>query len=79
MLRRCIIVKGKELRVFNNSNFYCVIARSDSDEAISSRFTLYDGMRLLRGVYPEQKGEILHFVQNDRRRRARNDREDEKG
>jgi hypothetical protein len=28
--------------------------------------------RLLRGVYLEQKGEILHFIHNDRRRRARN-------
>jgi len=29
-------------------------------------------IEILRGVYPEPKAEILHFVQNDRRR-AQND------
>jgi len=33
-----------------------------------------DGMRLLHGVYPEQYLEILRFAQNDRGRRARNDK-----
>jgi|GEM_PF-5090209 len=51
-----------------------VIARSASDEAISWEVE----RRWLRGVYPEPYVEILplHFVQgqNDRRRRARNDR-----
>jgi hypothetical protein len=28
----------------------------------------FDLNEILRGVYPELKAEILHFVQNDRRR-----------
>src|SRR3990172_6037977 len=43
-----------------------VIARSDSDEAISEN-------EIPRGVYPERKDEILRSAQNDSARRAQND------
>ncbi len=42
--------------------------RSEGDEAI-----LDTTMRLLRGACPERH-EILHYAQNDRKRRAQNDR-----
>ena len=38
-----------------------------------SRSSLKPKTETLRGVYPEPKDEILHFVQDDRRRRAQDD------
>jgi len=51
-------------------NSHVVILRSLGRRRISN-----DSFEILRGVHPESRVEILRFAQNDRRRRAQNDKE----